>query len=222
MADGSQSNQMTFSTAKNTDWEDLAYDNNTMYIGDFGNNNNSREDLVIYRISDFTNLGNTNAASESIHFSYEDQMNFPPSKNKLQYDVEAFFVSNSKLYLFTKDRSDPFSGITNLYTLETAPGRQVAKLIDRFSTSSDEKKGAITAADLSPDGTKMVLISEEQIYLFSEFTAPDYFAGKVEYFAFQEKRKYEGIVFITDCELALVNEEKYGVSPSLLKINICI
>lgn len=212
---------LSFSTAENIDWEDLAYENDTMYIGDFGNNDNTRNDLKIYKISDFSNAGNSNVITETIDFSFEDQVQFPPTESNLHFDVEAFFVSNSKIYLFTKDRSVPFTGITNLYTLESEPGSQVAKRVSTFSTSSVKREGAITAADLSPDGAKMVLISEQQIYLFSDFVAPNYFDGKVEYFDFQEQRQYEGIVFVSDCELAVVNEEKDGVSPNLLTIRIC-
>ena len=37
--------------ANNTDWEDITKDNlNNIYIGNFGNNNNDRTDLKIYKI----------------------------------------------------------------------------------------------------------------------------------------------------------------------------
>ena len=45
------------SNAQNVDWEDITADDNYIYIGDFGNNNGTRTDLKIYRISqnDFFN-----------------------------------------------------------------------------------------------------------------------------------------------------------------------
>ena len=67
----------------------------------------------------------------------------------------------------------------------------------------------------------MVLLSEQKLFLFTNFTSPDFFSGKVEKFDFPIKRKYEGIVFINDCELMLVNEEKYDEVPQLLKVSIC-
>ena len=37
---------------ENTDWEDLTFDRNgNLYIGDFGNNDNMRKDLAIYKIN---------------------------------------------------------------------------------------------------------------------------------------------------------------------------
>ena len=38
----------------NVDWEDIAYDGqNTLYVGDFGDNGNKRDDVCIYRIPIF-------------------------------------------------------------------------------------------------------------------------------------------------------------------------
>ncbi|MDZ7846784.1 MAG: hypothetical protein U5L96_08430 [Owenweeksia sp.] len=36
--------------AKNRDWEDLAYGDGYLFVGDFGNNRNTRMDLKIYRL----------------------------------------------------------------------------------------------------------------------------------------------------------------------------
>jgi len=43
--------ELKVKNAKNKDWEDLAKDNlGNVYIGDFGNNENKRKDLVIYKV----------------------------------------------------------------------------------------------------------------------------------------------------------------------------
>lgn len=63
---------------KNIDWKDLAYDHkDNIYVGDFGNNSNSRKDLYIYKISGI--LSNSISVSK-IEFAYEDQKKFPPKK----------------------------------------------------------------------------------------------------------------------------------------------
>ncbi len=36
--------------AENRDWEDIAQDEQFIYIGDFGNNSGSRQDLVVYKV----------------------------------------------------------------------------------------------------------------------------------------------------------------------------
>lgn len=224
-SDGSLHEQLSLSSLSNIDWEDLAYENETLYIGDFGNNDNDRVDLKIYKLPDFLNIDAGNAGSVTtsiINFSLEDQDQFPPADNNLHFDMEAFFVFENQIYLFSKDRSDPFAGITKMYILDDEAGTQIAKLAGTFSTSSDKKEGAITSADISPDGSKIVLISEELIYLFTDFvTVPSFLEGTVKRYTYQQKRKYEGVVFTDDCHLEVVNEDKYDVLPSVLNIKIC-
>ena len=49
--DGNIQESLEIDHAKNKDWEDLTMDaNGNLYIGDFGNNKNAREDLVIYKV----------------------------------------------------------------------------------------------------------------------------------------------------------------------------
>jgi len=204
----------------NTDWEDLAMDkNDNLYIGDFGNNDNDRNDLNIYIIPEFSSLTTSTVVPQIIHFNLEDQDQFPPPNNQKHFDLESFFAFNDTLYLFSKDRSTPFEGKTNMYKLPAKAGTYQAVLVTSFFTDNEKEKGEITAADISPDGNNMALLSEGQLYLFSNFENNNFFSGKVEKFEFPVKRKYEGIVFIDDNELAVVNEEKYNESPQLLFIS---
>ncbi len=209
-------------TVGNEDWEDLAMDeNDNMYVGDFGNNDNDRTDLKIYILSNYSEISSTNVTPEIINFSFEDQSSFPPADHELHFDVEGFFVSDEMIYLFTKDRSDPFQGKTNLYQIPATTGNHTAVLLDSFNTFSSKKAGAITGADISPDGLKMVLLSQEKIFLFTNFLAPDFFSGNVEIFDFSVERKFEGIAFQNECDVFLVNEDSSSQSPQLSAINLC-
>ena len=220
-ASGILEKEIEISGVDNNDWEDLAMDDNDqLYIGDFGNNDNDREDLKIYIVSDFSTLTTATVLPQVIQFNLEDQDQFPPPNSARHFDIEAFFVFNDMLYLFSKDRSVPFAGKTNMYQLPAQPGTHVASFVTSFFTDSEERKGAITAADISSNGNKMALLSEDQIYLFSNFAGDDFFSGQLEKIEFPIKREYEGLVFINDNELAVVNEEKFNEVPQLLQVSL--
>ncbi|MCX6352199.1 MAG: hypothetical protein NTX03_10090, partial [Bacteroidetes bacterium] len=117
----------------NSDWEDLTQDDNdNVYIGDFGNNNNRRKDVKIYIVKKISSIKSSSTAVDSILFSYPDQLQFPPKKNHLNFDCEAFLFFNDSLYLFTKNRSSPFNGVCKLYRLPAKAGNYKAELIDSF------------------------------------------------------------------------------------------
>ena len=156
----------------NHDWEDLAQDVNKthMYIGDFGNNNCDRTNLRIYRIPHPSSISGTSVTAEAITFSYPDQALFPSPW--MNFDVEAFFHFNDRLYLFTKPDLNAV-GYTKMYSLPDQPGSYVATLVDSFYTND-----RTTSADISPDGTSMILIANSRIHLFRNFAGDNFFGGQ--------------------------------------------
>ncbi|MCL3780921.1 hypothetical protein EMN47_11060 [Prolixibacteraceae bacterium JC049] len=191
----------------NNDWEDLAKDDKgNIYIGDFGNNDNDRRDLAILVIPLADHLSNDSCKAEMILFSLEDQKEFPPKEDELHFDIEAFFVWDESIYLFTKDRTEPFVGLTKMYQLPSKPGRYKAKYINSFYTKPDFYQGAITSADISPDGTIVALLSNENIWLFTDFNDFDFLSGKSTCIALQEEHQYEGLVFKDNNSLYITNE----------------
>ncbi|HSI89975.1 MAG TPA: hypothetical protein VK927_02615, partial [Adhaeribacter sp.] len=150
----------------NDDWEDLAKDKSgNIYIGDFGNNNNKRRNLRIYKVNP-----EDPERVEIIMFHYPDQQEFPPKKQDRNYDCEAFFWHNGKLYLFTKDRGR--EELVKAYELPDQPGNYEARLVDQLQMNT-----MITAADVSPDGKHFALLGYGKIYLF-ELTGNKLFDGK--------------------------------------------
>lgn len=90
--------------AVNSDWEDLAQDATSLYIGDIGNNRGSRTDLKIYKIAKSDYLVSDTVLAEIIHYSYADQIDFTPNLNKTEWDAEALLsLDSSSLLLLTKD-----------------------------------------------------------------------------------------------------------------------
>ncbi|WP_298154767.1 hypothetical protein [Flavobacterium sp.] len=180
----------------NNDWEELASDpEGNLYIGDFGNNDNERKDLCIYKI-DAADLTGTNAApSEKISFFYSQQKEFPPRKSERFYDAEAFFYFRGNFYLFTKNRSSKFDGTTLLYRVPAVPGNHAAILMGKFRTCTDYKHCAITDADISDDGTTIALLSSSQVWLFKDFKNDDFLKGRLTTIDLQDFTQKEGICF---------------------------
>jgi hypothetical protein len=143
---------------KNHDWEDLTSDElGNIYIGDFGNNLNKRKNSVILNL-DKKELQKKKAIVERIEFRYPNQTKFPPKKKQMYFDAEAFFYFKDSLYLFTKSRVKHNYGATSIYRVPAKKGKQIAELITEFKNCRDVACW-ITAADISDDGTKVVLLS---------------------------------------------------------------
>lgn len=197
---------ITIPGAKNSDWEDLTRDpNGYLYIGDFGNNENKRQNLRIYKVR-LKDMGQ----AEEIRFRYEDQQAFPPPKDAQNFDCEAFFWHNGKLYLITKDRGS--KSAANMYEVPDQPGEHVARKVDAFETNDK-----ITSAAISPDGQRLVLLSNKKLHLFdlSASKKPGFFDGGKTTVSIKETGQAEGVVFLDEQNLLITDEEggiyRYGL-----------
>lgn len=162
--------------AKNHDWEDLTSDKEgNIYIGDFGNNLSKRKNLKIHK----KYLNKKSAEVENIEFEYENQENFSSKKKTLLFDAEAFFYFKNYFYVFTKIRVKKKYGRTFLYKFPAKKGNHIAKLIGECRNCGDLKCW-ITSADISEDGTNVVLLSQKNILVFSNFEDDNFFSGTVK------------------------------------------
>lgn len=177
--------------AINVDWEDLAKDNKgNIYIGDFGNNNNKRKDLVIYK------RGYSNV--EKLTFRYADQ-DFKDNTD-LSFDCEAFFWANDSLYLFTKSWAKG-KKVSKLYTMPDKPGDYTLKPQD-----SVWLKSQVTGADISPDGSKFALITYGKLFLYGIENGKISFKKPLTCFKIS-KNQTEAIVFENDHKIIFSNEQ---------------
>ncbi|MBA2407084.1 MAG: hypothetical protein H0V65_03705, partial [Chitinophagales bacterium] len=79
------------SALTNHDWEDLASgEDGELYVGDFGNNANSRHNLAIYITEMDSSSSSKNLIPSVLTFRYPDQKEFPPPPSNWNYDCEAF------------------------------------------------------------------------------------------------------------------------------------
>jgi len=112
--------------AKNVDWESISQDSKYIYIGDTGNNNGNRTNLVIYKIPKKNIEIVDSVKAKKIFFRYEDQYLFFKNKSKTNFDCEAITVYQDQLFIFTKNWGD-FK--TNIYKIPKSKGKYVAKQI---------------------------------------------------------------------------------------------
>ena len=152
--------------AANIDWEDIAIDDDAIYIADMGNNGNSRRDLGIYVIEE-PNPRET-ARTRSLKFipvRYPDQVRFPG--RQWHYDCEALFVFEGKLYFLTKNRQPGqmarFEKGTALYRLDSERTDEV-NLLTRVQ--EDARPFVVTGADTSPDGQWLAVLCYTELWLF--------------------------------------------------------
>ncbi len=199
-------------SAINKDWEDVTQDSlHNFYIADFGNNDNNRQELKIYKIPNPDSNSTDTVTPHTIWFTYPEQKKFPPDDTKKNYDAEAIIAFNNALYIFTKNRTVPFSGYTYLYKLPNMPGSYQAVLLDSFKTGAGLKEQWwITGADISPDNKTLVLLSYDKMFVFTDFTGDNFFKGKVKQVQLNSFTQKEAIVFISNQEF-YVTDEFYSI-----------
>ncbi|GGK58392.1 hypothetical protein ACD591_16005 [Rufibacter glacialis] len=187
---------MNVQGAKNNDWEDVARGSDGfLYIGDMGNNENTRQDLQILKVDE-----KAKKVVGTIPFKYADQTEFPPSKQNLNFDVEGFLMHNNAFYLFTKNRGK--SDWVKLYKVANQTGAsQTVQPLDSLQITTK-----ITAADISPNGRHIALLGEGWVYLFEADTPEGVFKGKKEQIPLGKVGQAEGLVFVNDTDMMISNE----------------
>jgi len=168
--DGSIRHRCTISGTINVDFEDITTDGKgNLFVGDIGNNNNTRKDLVIYKVKTKDVLNNESVTAKAIHFSYSDQKDFPPDAANRYYDAEALAYYKDSLYIFTKCRNEPFDGKCMIYQVPTTPGTYELK---RKTYLKIGKQGwlrdAVTAADIRKNELYLLTYSKILIYTLGE------------------------------------------------------
>lgn len=213
--------KIKITNTKNNDWEELTSDaSGNLYIGDFGNNGNERRDLAIYKImaSDLQKSEIETSAKTTFH--YPEQTEFPPKKTARFFDCEAFFEWNGHFYLFTKNRSGKFDGTTYLYKIPKKPGDFAAQKIGEFKTCDNYRKCAVTAADISPDGKKVALLTSDKVFLFSGFGSDDFFSGKSTVIDLMHVSQKEGLGFYDDNTVYISDEGSKKNPPKLYRLSL--
>jgi len=133
---------------KNRDWEDIAIDKEYVYIGDIGNNENKRDNLSIVKLKISDILTRDQVEAETISFRYQEQTASPKKLEEMYYDAEGMTICGDSIWIFTKDRSNPFKGISLVYKIPKVPGDYTVSSSHKIEIGMDGWwKDGITAAD---------------------------------------------------------------------------
>lgn len=213
---------MTIENTLNIDWEDITKDAaGNLYIGDFGNNDNIRENLCIYKINKNASNPENAGPAYKISFSYPEQKEFPPKKTAMFFDVEGFFEYNSNFYLFTKNRSKGFDGTVFLYKIPNREGFHQAVLMGKFKTCDDDNC-LITSAAISPDASKVALLAHDKIVLFENFKGDDFLNGTQTQLQLNHFSQKEAVCFKDNETLIIADEKSKKVGGYVYEVNLAM
>jgi hypothetical protein len=158
--------------ARNMDWEDLAIsDQDTLYIGDFGNNLGNRIDRAIYKINLADAWKSDTITSLRMSISFEGQ---PYQKEKIKnhpYDCEALCFFKDTLWMISKNRiakkgtADIKKRQPILYAADAKIGGK-AIMIDTipFTKIRSGYKDQVTGADII--NGKLYFLTYDGLYQF--------------------------------------------------------
>ena len=199
-----------FKSLKNYDWEDLASDNDYLYIADIGNNYDTRKNLRIIKVPN----NPKEDSNEIISFYYPEQEKFSFRK-KSKYDAESLVCFDDFLLIFTKNRNEK---LTEIYKVPKNKGEYIAEKVGIIETSS-----IVTAADYNKELNLLVLTATKNF--------KKYYLIKIENFAlFSEirdlkmveipvgKTQIESIKIINQSTFWLTTENEKKGNPFLYKL----
>lgn len=197
-------NKQRLPFATNRDWEDLALSSSHLFVGDFGNNSNKRKDLLIYRVG---MEGDSLYDDGEIKFSYGTQHNFPPEEENMNYDLEAMIHFNDSIFLFSKNRTEPFTGYTYQYGMPAKPGQYELFPLDSFKTGEGLMESFwVGAAAISPSKDQLVLLGYDKLWLFRNFSGSRFLQGDAQTFHFKDLTQKESVDFLSEYKLAITDE----------------
>jgi hypothetical protein len=170
--------------APNRDWEALTQSNGHIFIGDFGNNNGNRQNLMVFRLakSDILAINSqfpdvdTLLGVDSITFSYSDQASFANLPNNNNFDCEAFVFYADSLHLFSKNWQN---NQCKHYVLPADTGNFSAQLRDSFNTTF-----LVTDASIDSATGNLILVGYSgstgscSAYLFFDYADSHFFGGQ--------------------------------------------
>jgi hypothetical protein len=151
--------------AAHIDYEDIAVEDRTLYLGDIGNNGNARRDLGIYVLREPFRYARRTRPLVHLPIAYPDQATVPAAD--WHFDAESLFVDDGTLYVLTKHRTgqqiDALEPGTTLYRLDTRHPHRVNVLA---RVDVHDSIPPPTAAALSPSGDRLAVLGYRSVWLF--------------------------------------------------------
>lgn len=177
--------------ANNKDWEDLTSDGEgNIYIGDFGNNNEKRENFTIYKVTKPEKSKSTTEA-EIISFKLPEDMD--------SADFEAFFLHKAFFYVFSKDHKK-----CEIIKIPNIPGNHVASYVAKIKLDGEHTK--VTSADISDDGKTVILLNHDKLWKLTDFKNDNFFGGTIDKLKFDHDTQKEGITILNENQVLITDE----------------
>ncbi len=206
-----------------TDWEDIAHDDQgTIYLGDFGNNNNNRTNLKIYILKHIGQQMDS-IIPETITFRYANQTGFPPPASQRNFDMEAMVYYNDSLHLFSKNRTDPFTGYTYQYSMPASAGDYTLSPVDSFKTGDGPMVFFwITGAAINKADKQLILLSHDKIWLFQNFEGSRFLSGSNRLIGLPTHTQKEGICYAKENTWYITDEyfSTLGIGGNLYEMKL--
>jgi 5'/3'-nucleotidase SurE len=159
------------------DWEDIAIGpgpkrgTSSLYLGDIGDNTSARGSIVVYRVAEPRTA--PNGSGETLKGAEKFTLRYPDGAR----DAESLLVDPRSGDLFVIDKS-LLSGVGTVYRV---PRRQLVdganvtmQRVASFQVSTDGEEGAgllpgtlITGADVSPDGSVVLIRTYRRVLAFA-------------------------------------------------------
>ncbi|MFK7813095.1 MAG: hypothetical protein AB8B59_11410, partial [Maribacter sp.] len=149
-----------------------------------------------------------------------DQKEFPPKQKGLLYDAEAFFHYDNHLYIFTKNRANPFNGETSVYKIPDQKGSYKAEFLGKIQLCSDWDTCRVTSADISPNGEKIVLLGYGKIWVLSDFYGGDISKTIIEEIDLGIRTQLESVCFTDNKTLLLSDEVREDIGGNLYSFKL--
>lgn len=220
-SNGKISKTLVIEGTDNKDWEDITKDGEgNLYIGDFGNNDNERKDLSIYKIDQKDLTSESVVPAYKISFAYPEQTDFSPKKTEMLYDVEGFFEFKNNFYLFTKNRSKGFDGTAFVYKIPNEAGFHQAVLMGEFNTCDSYDHCAITSATMSPDESKIILLTHSKIILLENFNGDNFLEGTKTVLELSHFSQKEAVCFKDDDVLLIADEREKKEGGNVYEVRL--
>jgi hypothetical protein len=208
-ANGKLVQTVRVSGAANVDWEDLASGpgangRRTLYVGDVGDNDHVRDDLVVYRVPE-PSRGARTVTPAALPFRYPDG----------RHNAEALFVdpASGRIYVLTKTQS-PDTEPCALYRfpLPLRPGERVTleKVGGRFAKLVAPLP-LVTGAAVSPDGTRLAIRTYVDAWEWRRRPGSPFasiFAARFEHVSIPLERQGESIAYTSDGRALVTTSEQ--------------
>lgn len=195
---------ITITNAKNTDWEDLTSDGEgNIYIGDFGNNSKKRSKFTIYKVLQ------PDTSSNSVE---AETINFTLPKGMDSADFESFFLHDGFFYIFSKDNKT-----CELIKIPNKLGNQLATYVSKVKLKGKHLK--VTSADISDDGTIVVLLNHDKLWRITNYTGDNFFNGTLDELSFEHNSQKEGINLVDNNKVLITDERKKHDGGNIYSFN---